>query len=153
MKSFTKFLGILLISVSFLFAGSAVAQPRWGGGGQKDCFGPHHGKRDGGVIHMQLREYMYNASIEVAAELSGQPVETIREKLKTKPLPSVLEDLDLDRQEFHTKMRDKMPQIIQQAAEQGKITQEQAQIMLERHKNAPDSEECGNRRGHRRFFR
>ena len=75
---------------------------------------------------MLLTRYQYqNLKSEVLAELSGQSVEAINQKLKSQRMLAVIEELRIDRQAFRSAMQTKINNLIKQAAVNGTITAEQ----------------------------
>ncbi|MEJ2102821.1 MAG: hypothetical protein P8X68_23050 [Desulfobacterales bacterium] len=75
---------------------------------------------------MLLTRYQYqNLKSEVLAELSGQSVEAINQKLKSQRMRAVTEELRIDRQAFRSAMQTKTNNLIKQASVNGTITAEQ----------------------------
>jgi hypothetical protein len=75
---------------------------------------------------MLLTRYQYqNLKSEVLAELSGQSIAAINQKLKSEHMRAVIEELSIDRQAFRNAMQTKINNLIQQAAVNGTITAEQ----------------------------
>lgn len=134
MKSFKNiFLAVLLILG--LVSGSIVLAQGWGtrsGGGKRwqqsqQGFGP-------GMI---LRQEMFQSRINVLAELSGSTVDEISSKLEYKPMWAVFDEYKVDFKLFQSKMHEKALEIVKKAAENGKLTSEQKDFMLDRMQNGP----------------
>ena len=79
-----------------------------------------------------LRDEMNEARVSVLAELSGKAVEDIQEQVKTKPFRMLLDEYQVNPEEFQAKMHAKVVLLVDQAAKAGKITEEQAKTMYER---------------------
>ena len=125
--------------VGLLIATSGIAMARgWGKG-------PGFNQRGAGPGSF-MREEMYNARVNILAELSGQSEDTIKSKLDYKPTWAVIDEYKIDYKVFQTKMQEKRTVVIKQAVTDGKITQAQADFMTERMNQAP-----GQRRGGRGF--
>ncbi len=94
-----------------------------------------------------LREEMAAVRIEAIVEVTEQSSETIKAKLKNKPVWAVLDEFKVDFATFQAKMHEKVGALIQQAVADGKITQEQADFMAERRKDGPRQGWGGRGRG------
>ena len=130
---------VVLVVVGLLIATSGIVMARgWGKG-------PGKFQRGGGPGAF-MGEEMYNARISILAELAGQSEDTIKAKLDYKPTWAVIDEYKIDFKVFHTKMQEKRSVVIKQAVADGKITQAQADFMIERMNQAP-----GQRRGGRGF--
>ncbi|MBU2511042.1 hypothetical protein KJ966_06880 [bacterium] len=144
MKRFKKIVTAALISIS-LISVSAVFAQGWGGGNanrtpryaQQQQFNPGPGR--------VLRSEMFEARIEVLAELAGQSKEDIRAKIQYKPMWAVLDDYKVDYSDFQSKMHDKTSNVVKQAVADGKITQDQADVMLKRMEDGPFGPRSGMR--------
>ena len=119
--------GALLISLVFI--GVALAA------GMGDDAGPGfrhrgaHGKDGLGPMTNYVKQTM---AVSVLAELSGQPAETVRQKLEDHQLRGFMAENNIDRQAFHTAMQAKMNALVQYLAAGGYITQDQAKEYTDR---------------------
>ena len=121
----------LVFSITTIAAGISFAQ---------DWNGPRKGMRGGGYGYSQqgpargpvLRTEMFNARIAILAEMADQPQDTIKAKLRYKPMWAVLDEYQVDYVQFNQKMTEKRAEIIKQAVADGKITQARADFMLQR---------------------
>jgi hypothetical protein len=86
------------------------------------------------------------------AEVTGQSEETIKAKLQNKPVWAVLDEHKVEFIVFQTKMNGKRTTAIKQAVADGKITQAQADTMIERMGQNPRGFRGGHGRGHGRGF-
>lgn len=84
-----------------------------------------------------LRVEMDAARTEVLAELAGQSEDEIKTKLASKPMWSVLDDLNITYNDYHAAMHDKTESIVRQAMEDGKLTREQGDLMLKQMEEGP----------------
>ena len=144
MKSFKNiFIAVLLIlglvSGSFVFAQSFGMRSgggnRWQQNQSQRTFGPG----------MLFRQEMFQARLDVLAELSGSSVDEINSKLGYKPMWAILDEYKVDFKVFQTKMHEKAIEMVKKAAENGKLTTDQKDIMLDRMQNGP--QQNGMRRG------
>lgn len=81
---------------------------------------------------MLLRDEMYKSRIETLAELSGESEEAIQSKLAQKPMRALMDEYKVDFNTFQTKMHDKVGELVTKAVADGKITQEQADVISQR---------------------
>jgi len=79
-----------------------------------------------------LGNEMYKARIEVLAEITGQDIDAVRKQLGTKSFYSIIEENDIDRTAFHALMTEKVKSLLQKAKNDGTITEEQADTMMNR---------------------
>lgn len=127
MKAMKTIVAVAIIGIT-LFASSSVVFARgWGrqGGGQD--FGPR-GQRQGQVMFEEMQE----ARIQVVAELTKQSTDTVTEKLRNKPVWAVLDEYGAKFTDYQEKMSEKRIDLIKEAVVDGKITQQQADWMIER---------------------
>ncbi len=133
MKRFNKTLAVMVVSISFLMS-PAVFAYGWGGGKGP---GYSQNRQAGYGPGRVLRGEMYNARVEVLAELSDLSQEDIKAKLQYKPMWAVLDEAKVDFPTFQKKMHEKAKTIVTQAVADGKITQVQGDYMLERMEKGP----------------
>ena len=131
MKPFNKILVPLFVGISLLVSSAAFA---YGCGGKGGPGYSQRGPKGYGPGHV-LREEMYNARVEVLAELSELSQDEIKAKLEYKPMWAVIDEAKVDYQTFQKKMQEKAKSVLSQAVADGKITQAQADFMQERIEN------------------
>ncbi len=103
---------------------------------------------------------MTKARVETLALMSEKSEEEIDKLLQENPMPYVMGDLKIDRQQFHASMQSKMTYIIEEGVKDGKITEEEKELMVSRMENrSPQNWNSGRRgmrsgkmRGHRMWF-
>ncbi|MBU3915198.1 YckD family protein [bacterium] len=145
MKLLKRIFLITLVVASIGFSSMAIAHG-WGrgyGGGQMG-YNQQTGTAGPGRI---LGNEMYQARIDILAELTGQSGETIKAKLLNKPMWAVLDEYKVDFATFQSKMHEKVLLVVKKAAEEGKITQEQADLMTQRMSDGPGQGFSGRGRG------
>ena len=81
-----------------------------------------------GFLFMEMQEAM----IESITELSGKPVEEITADLKTHSKRALLMKYEINKDKLHQTMKPKVEGIINKAAEEGRLTKEEQEIMLNR---------------------
>jgi hypothetical protein len=79
--------------------------------------------------------------VQTLSDISGQPIDAIQTKLKDQRMGAVMQELNIDRQAFHTAMRIKSIELIQKSAKSGTITPEQAKDIIEKMKNRSQRQE------------
>jgi len=95
---------------------------------------------------MLLTRYQHqNLRSEVLAELSGQSVEAINQKLESRRMRAAIEELGIDRQAFRSAMQTKINNLIKQAAANGTITADQEKEIFEKMENRSKRRELMNR--------
>ena len=77
-----------------------------------------------------LRNEMQTMHTEVLAELSGQTVEQIEQDTKTHSMRALMQKYDINFYKMETLMHTKMVLIIKNAADEGRITQKEADAIL-----------------------
>ncbi len=143
MKRFKKIVGVALISVS-LVSTSVVFAQGWGGRNYNKT--PRYAQQQvnpgpGRVLGSE----MFEARIDVLAELTGQSKDDVKAKVQYKPMWAILDEYKVDYSEFQSKMHEKAGSIVKQAVVDDKITQEQADVMLKRMEDGPYSPRAGMR--------
>lgn len=131
MKRFNKILVVMFVGISLLVPSVAFARGCCGKGGPGYS---QSGPKGYGPGHV-LREEMYNARVEVLAELSELSQDDIKAKLEYKPMWAVIDEAKVDYPTFRKKMQEKAKSVLSQAVTDGKITQAQADFMQERMEN------------------
>ena len=119
--------GALLISLVFI--GVALAAGMGDDAGRGFRHRGAHGKDGLGPMTNYVKQTM---AVSVLAELSGQPAETVRQKLEDHQLRGFMAENNIDRQAFHTAMQAKMNALVQYLAAGGYITQDQAKEYTDR---------------------
>ena len=97
----------------------------------------HRGEMSSGSEMMEmmgtgrlLRNEMQTMHTEVLAELSGQTVEQIEQDTKTHSMRALMQKYDINLDKMETSMHTKMVLIIKNAADEGRITQKEADSIL-----------------------
>ena len=136
MKQFKKTIvaGITagILSLSIVATGDLLAHGRgYRGGGMGQGWnaqGQTQNVRPGWIMRDELRQ----AQMEILSEMSGQSVDELNGKLEYKPLWAVLDEYKVDFKEFRAKMHEKHIALVEKAAADGKITEAQKTMILER---------------------
>ncbi|MBC8259975.1 MAG: hypothetical protein H8E38_13225 [SAR324 cluster bacterium] len=84
-----------------------------------------------------FRDEMQKAQTEVLAELSGQTVEQIEQDTKKYSMRALLQKHDINFEKMQTSMHAKMVQIVKTAADEGRITQDEANAIYSRMSDGP----------------
>lgn len=123
-----------IIAISVLLTGvmlSVVATAADPQGRAHPKFGHRRHHEDGSL--QLLSRYLYeNLMAQVLSETTGQPVETINQKLRERHLRTVMEEYGIDRAAFRTALQAKVNTLIKQFAENGYITPEQEKNIAEK---------------------
>lgn len=99
---------------------------------------PQDGKMGPGFHHRGegmdfLERYMHeNLMVQVLSEVTGQPPETIRQKIEERNIPAVFDEYKIDQDVFRKAMRAKTTSMIKKLTEDGFITAEQQKEIFER---------------------
>jgi hypothetical protein len=120
-------IGVLLISLVFI--GAALAAGMRDDAGRGFRHRGAHGKDGLGPMSLYVKQTM---AVSVLAELSGQPAETVRQKLEGQRLREFLSENNIDRQDFQTAMQAKANALVQYLAAGGYITSDQAKEYSDR---------------------
>ncbi|MBT4288353.1 MAG: hypothetical protein HOD92_13580 [Deltaproteobacteria bacterium] len=137
MKSFKNiFVSVLLILG--LVSGSIAFAQGWGNKGSRGGkrWQQNQSQRAYGPGFL-LRQEMFQARLDVLAELAGSSADEMSSKLGYKPMWAVLDEYKVDFKIFQTKMHEKAIEVVNKAAENGKITAEQKDLMLNQMENGP----------------
>ena len=125
-KKHTIIISCVLVA-GIIISGMALADSKGKGDHRDIGFKKHH--RGGGL--MLLAKYQQkNLMAQVLSEMTGQSVEAIQAKCKDQRMRTVMQELNIDRQAFHTAMQAKVRERIKQAAVDGTITPEQENDIL-----------------------
>ena len=120
-----------IIIASVLVMGMVLSGPAFAGSqgkGDRRGFG-FKGRPVGGL--MQLARYQQrNLVVQVLSEMTGQETKAISTKLKAQRMPTVMQELNIDREEFRAKMQAEVRNRVEQAAKNGTITAEQEKQIL-----------------------
>ncbi|MFH2129164.1 MAG: DUF2680 domain-containing protein [bacterium] len=138
----------LAFSITGIASGIAAAQG-WNGPGNATRGAGY--AQQGGFVGPGpvLRTDMFNARIELLTEMTEQSQETIKAKLRYKPMWAVLDEYKVDYVAFNNKMAEKRTGIINKAVADGKISQDQADFMLQRAEGGMQSGNPGWQKGRR----
>jgi len=110
-------IGVLVIGL--VLSGAVLAAGAGSGFRHKGAYG-----KDGlGSLTHYVNQ---NLAVAVLSEMSGQPAETVRQKLQDQRMRGFLEEYNIDRQAFHTAMQAKVNALVQYLTAGGFITPEQA---------------------------
>ena len=153
MKQFKRIVTVAFVSIT-LMASSVTFAQGWGNG-------PGQGKgfRNNGNCCVQsevrpgpgpgpgrvLRDEMFSARVDVLAEMTGEDKEEIKAKVQQKPMWAIMDEYKVDYSDFQKKMHEKAKSVVNQAVTDGKLTQEQADAMLERMEEGPRGPMNGKR--------
>ena len=88
-----------------------------------------------------LRNEIQNTRSEVLAELSGQTVEQIEQDTKSYSMRALLQKYDINFDTLETSMHVKMILIVKNAADEGRITQNEANAIYSHMGTSPESTE------------
>ncbi|MBI5578374.1 MAG: hypothetical protein HY895_04405 [Deltaproteobacteria bacterium] len=80
--------------------------------------------------HLLMRYVRANMAARTIAEISKQPVDTIRKKLEEQRLPAVLTEYHVDRKAFAQGMRTKFQDLLGQLKDDGYLTIDQRDHIL-----------------------
>jgi len=116
----------VLLAITLIGVGIAAEQTERPFAGAK-----HRHHRDGG-LKILSRTIHQNMAAQVLSEITGQPVDTIREQVEGKRLRAVLDDYKIDREVFQTAMRSKTNALISNLVEGGYITPAQERSIAEK---------------------
>ena len=150
MKTAMKIFTVALVGLGLVSGNVAFAH----GCGSDYQNGPRRGNNDR-LCNMEavdtFRQEMFQARADTLAELSGVAANEISAKLEYKPMWAVLDEYEVDYTEFRTKMQKTGEESIKKAAEEGKISEECKNSMLERLKEGPRKKfKQGGKRGGRK---
>jgi len=121
-----------VLVVGIIFSGLALADSQRTGHRKGFGFNKHH-RSDG--LQLLVRYQQKNMKVQVLSEMSQQPVEVIRLKLKDQRMRGVLQELKIDPQAFRDAMQAKEKERIKQAVVEGSITPDQEKKILAKMEN------------------
>ena len=135
MKKSIKIFVSGILATSLLTSGLAMAHQRTRGqNGKKYC-----DERKGGMKKMKfkagrylLREEMDQVMSQSISELSGKSIAEVSSDIKTHSKSALLMKYNIDRENLHETMKTKVDALIIKAAEEGRITTEGKESMLNR---------------------
>jgi len=123
---------ICVLAAAIIISGLAFAG-EWGNH-SRHVAGFHRPHKDF-ALSLLVRYQQKNLMVQTLADISGQSIEAIQTRLKDQRMGTVMRELNIDHQAFHTAMRIKSIELIQKSAESGTITPEQAKDIIEKMKN------------------
>ena len=129
---------ICVLTAAIILSGLAFAGD-WGNRGQRGA--GFHRPHKASALTLLVKYQQENLMVQTLSHMSGQSIEAIQTKLKDQTMRTVMQELNIDRQAFHTAMRIKSIELIQKSAENGTITPEQAKDILEKMKNRSERRE------------
>ncbi|OQY60199.1 MAG: hypothetical protein B6245_02585 [Desulfobacteraceae bacterium 4572_88] len=100
---------------------------------------PHPPK---GPLGLLMKCQADNIHAEVLARITGQSAEALREAMKETHMRALLKTYGVDRETFRAAMDKKAAEQVQEAADDRRITQEQAADILDKIANPPDRDEA-----------
>jgi len=121
-----------VLVAGIILSGLAFADSQGKGGRQGSGFKQRH---KGGGLMLLAKYEQKNLAVQVLSKLTGQSAEALSTKLKEQRMRSVMQELNIDRQEFRTAMQAKVGERIKQAAANGTITPEQEKEILTKMEN------------------
>ena len=132
MKKIQTIIIASVVVMGMVLSGPAFADSQ-GKGGRRG-FGVSQRHKGGGL--MQLARYQQrNLVVQVLSEMTGQETKAISTKLKEQRMPTVMQELNIDREEFRAKMQAEVSNRVEQAAKNGTITAAQEKEILENMEN------------------
>jgi hypothetical protein len=78
-----------------------------------------------------MKDELTQAQVDVLAELSKQPADTIKTKLQYKSMWTVLDEYKVDFKIFQDKMHEKHLALVEKAVKDGKITENEKKLILD----------------------
>jgi len=120
-------IGVLLIGLAFCATAMAAGMGDDSGRGFR-----HKGVHGKDGLGPMARYVKQNMAVSVLAELSGQPAETVQQKMQDHQLRDFMTENNIDRQAFRTAMQAKMNTLVQYLTAGGYITAGQAKEYSER---------------------
>ena len=121
-----------VLVVGIILSGLAFADAQ--GKGSRQGSGFKKGHKGGGLMLLAKYEQK-NLAAQVLSELTGQPAEAIRTKLRAQRMRTVMQELNIDRQAFRNAMHAKVGERIKQSVANGNITPEQEKEILAKMEN------------------
>ncbi|MDO9264943.1 MAG: hypothetical protein Q7U02_13325 [Desulfosalsimonadaceae bacterium] len=136
MKAFQKVSMMVVVVSVILVSGWAFASD--------PGFGDQHAQKNPPPppnigIHLLVKYEMDNMAVNVIAELTGQPVETIQASLAESDMRTLLEANVVNETLFRAAMKEKMLELVNEALANGRITQTQADEIIEKINTQPDA--------------
>jgi polyhydroxyalkanoate synthesis regulator phasin len=129
MKKNQTILAIGVLLIGLVFCATAMAAGMGDDSGRGFRHRGLHGKDGFGSMGRYVQQTM---AVSVLAELSGQPAETVQQKMEEHQLREFMTEYSIDRQAFRTAMQAKMTSLVQYLAAGGYITADQAKKYSER---------------------
>jgi len=88
--------------------------------------------RRGGALGQLARVQGANMLADTIAQLTGTPVEEVKARIEDEGFKKAIKSYDLDKQALRDGMKTRMKQAVSEARDEGRITAEQADTLLER---------------------
>lgn len=132
----------IVLAAGIIISGLAFASD-WGNRGLRGA--GFHRPHKASALTLLVKYQQKNLMVQALSEMTGLSVEAVQAKLKEQRMHTVMQELNVDRQAFHTAMRIKSIELIQRSAENGTITPEQAKDILEKMKNRSQRHELMSR--------
>jgi hypothetical protein len=123
MKKKQTIIVVAVLLLGLVLSGATIAAGKW----DNAATGFRHHRAHGKDGLKPMTRYMHqNLEAAVLAEMSGQPVDTVRQKLQDRHMRAFLEEYNIDREAFRAAMKVKTSALVQNLAAGGFITPEQA---------------------------
>lgn len=127
MKKIQTIIVASVLVMGMVFCGPAFAGSQ--GKGDRRGFAVSQRHKGGGLM-LLARYQQINLVVQVLSEMTGQETEAISTKLKQQRMPTVMQELDIDLEEFRAKIQAEVRNRVEQAAKNGTITAAQEQEIL-----------------------
>ena len=122
----------IVLAAGIIISGLAFAS-EWGNRGSRGA--GFHRPHKAFALMLLVKYQQKNLMVQTLSEMTGLSVEAVQARLKDQRMHTILQELNIDRQAFHTAMRIKSIELIQKSAESGSITPEQAKAILTKMEN------------------
>ncbi len=131
MKTKHTIMGCVLV-VGIVISGMALANSKAQGELSGWGFKRHY---TGGGLMLLAKYQQKNLMVQMLSEMTGQSADVISTKIKEQRMRAVMQEYDIDRQEFRDRMQTKVRERVEQAAINKTITAEQEKEILEKMEN------------------
>ena len=122
---------IIILSIALALTATIIAvafaedEPGFGRKG----YGKHRAHRDS-ALSLLTKYQVKNLAAQTLSEMSGQPVDVIKQRFSNERPRDVMQELNIDREAFKSSMHGKIRGLVNQAMENGSITPEQEKEIL-----------------------
>jgi polyhydroxyalkanoate synthesis regulator phasin len=94
--------------------------------------GRHHRPHGNNELPLLTRYVHQNLMVKTLSEITGQPVESVEQQLKSQRLGAVLDEYKIERKAFRAALRTKIEALVSQLATSGYITPQQEKKIVEK---------------------